>query len=520
MMNKSTSTNTINTLGARRWWALGALILAVLAVGLDTTVLSLAIPTLATALHASESELQWFVASYALVLAAAMLPAGLLGDRFGRKKVILGSLILFGLDSVACAYAPSPSTFIAARAVLGVAGAGLVTMSLSVLTVLFSEEERPRAVGIWAAANFLAFPIGPILGGWLLAHYWWGWVFLINVPVVVLGLIAVLVLLPESRSAERLGLDPVGVLSSSAGLVGLTYGIIEAGQNGWGDVSALVPLIAGAIILVAFMLWELRLSHHPSGQPLIDPALFRSRSFTWGTLLASVGSLAMLGVLFTIPQYFQAILGKDAQDAGLRLLPLIAGVIVGVGPADRLAARAGAKVTVALGFALLAAGLIIGATTSVSSSDGFIAAWTALCGAGMGLALSTAASAALSELSAERSGVGSAVMQAVQKLGAPFGAAILGSALNSVYQSNLNVNGLPAQVADATKKSVFAGVTVAHKLGSASLLDSVRTAFVDGMDVALWVAAGVAGAGVVLALVFLPRRRSEATMKAAAEQVQ
>src|SRR5215469_16665109 len=186
-----------------RWWALGAVQLAVLAVGLDITVLSVALPTLATALHASESDLQWFSSGYTLVLAAAMLPAGLLGDRYGRKKVLLVALALFGAGSAACAYATSAGAFIAARAVLGLAGAGIIVMALSALTVLFTEEERPRAVGIWAAANFLALPLGPILGGWLLTHYWWGWVFLLNVPVALVGLIATFALVPESRAPQR-----------------------------------------------------------------------------------------------------------------------------------------------------------------------------------------------------------------------------------------------------------------------------------------------------------------------------
>src|ERR1039457_1201220 len=170
-----------------RWWALGGVALAVLAVGMDLTVLSVALPTLAGALKASESDLQWFSSGYALVLAAAMLPAGLLGDRYGRKKVMLFSLALFAAGSLACAFSHTPAQFIGARALLGVAGAGIVVMAMSALAVLFSEEERPKAVGIWAAANMIAFPIGPILGGWILSHYWWGWVFLMNVPVALLG---------------------------------------------------------------------------------------------------------------------------------------------------------------------------------------------------------------------------------------------------------------------------------------------------------------------------------------------
>ena len=493
-------------LGNRRWWALGAITLAILAVGLDITVLSVALPTLATALHASESDLQWFSSGYALVLAAAMLPAGLLGDRYGRKKVMLLALALFGAGSLACAYAPSAGAFIAARLVLGLAGAGVIVMALSALTVLFTEEERPRAVGIWGAANFLALPIGPILGGWLLTHYWWGWVFLMNVPVVLVGLVATLALMPESRAPQRPALDPVGVLASIVGLAGITYGLIEAGRNGWGDAGALIWMSAGLVVLVGFFFWEHWLTQRPGGQPLVDLTLFRSAAYTWGVILAAILLLAMIGVLFTMPQYFQGVLGTDAMGSGLRLLPLIGGVIVGAVPADRIARLIGGKITVALGFALLVAGMLLGATTSVGSTYGFVAAWMAIVGVGMGLALATAASAALSELPQERSGVGAAVMQALQKVGAPFGTAILGSVLLSVYQGSLHLAGLPPVAASLVQESVFGGMAVARSLGSVPLLASVHAAFVQGMDVALVVAAGIAAAGIVLALAFLPGR--------------
>ena len=496
----------MNARGTRRWWALGALMLAVLAIGLDGTILSVALPTLASALHASESDLQWFSSGYLLVLAAAMLPAGLLGDRYGRKKVMLGALLLFGAGSAACAYAPTAGVFIAARALLGLAGAGIVVMALSALTVLFTEEERPRAVGIWAAANFLALPIGPLLGGWLLTHYWWGWVFLLNVPVALLGLIAAFALVPESRAPERPGLDPVGMVASTAGLVAVTGGLIEAGQHGWTGAGTLLPIIAGLLVLVGFFLWEHRLSRRPGGQPLIDLALFRSASFTWGVLLVTTAGLAMIGVLFTLPQYFQGVLGTDAMGSGLRLLPLIGGLVAGAVPADRMARLLGAKITVALGFALLGTGMIIGASTGTASSGGFVAAWMAVLGAGLGLTFATASSVALSELSQERSGVGSAVLQALQKTGGPLGTAILGSVLSSAYQARLNLAGLPPAAATVVKESLFGGLAVAQQLGSAPLLASVRAAFVHGMDVSLVVAAGIAAAGIVLTVAFLPRR--------------
>ncbi|HEU0028234.1 MAG TPA: MFS transporter [Ktedonobacterales bacterium] len=500
----------MNNTGARKWWALGALMLAVLAVGLDGTVLSVALPTLATALHASESDLQWFFSGYLLTLAAAMLPVGLLGDRVGRKKVMLISLALFGAGSAACAYAPTAGAFIAARAVLGIAGAGVTVMALSALTVLFTPEERPRAVGIWAAANFLALPLGPILGGWLLTNEWWGWVFLLNVPVALIGLIAALALVPESRAPERPGLDPVGVLLSTGGLIGVTYGLIEAGQNGWGATSALAPIALGLATLAGFFLWEGWLGRRPAGQPMVDLALFRSPSFTWGVMLQAIAALAMIGALFTLPQYFQGIVGTDAMGSGIRLLPLIGGLVVGALPADRVARIIGAKITTALGFALLGAGMLLGSTTDATSSAGFVAGWMALVGAGMGLALATAASAALAELSQERSGVGAAVMQALQKMGGPLGAAILGSALSTTYMARLDLAGLPVAAAKAVQQGLFGGLAVAHQLGSVALLGSVRAAFVYGMDVSLVVAAGIAGIGMLLTLVFLPSRRTGA----------
>ncbi|HEX3272569.1 MAG TPA: DHA2 family efflux MFS transporter permease subunit [Ktedonobacterales bacterium] len=496
----------MNTTGTRRWWALGALTLSVLAIGLDGTILSVALPTLAHELHATESDLQWFSASYLLTLAAAMLPVGLLGDRIGRKKVLVASLLLFGLGSVACAFAPSPAFFIAARSVLGVAGAGIIVMSLSALTVLFSETERPRAVGVWAASNFLALPIGPILGGWILTNYWWGWVFLINAPVALIGLLAAVALVPESRASERTGLDPVGIVSSTAGLVILTYGIIEAGRNGWDDRAALVEIAVGALLLVGFFLWEYWLARRPGGQPMLDLSLFRSASFTWGVILLTILVIAMIGVIFTMPQFFQGVQGTDAMGSGVRLLPLIGGLVLGAVPADRVARLLGAKITAALGFAVLAGGMFLGARTEVNSSVGFVAVWMAVVGFGMGLTLATCASGAISELSAERAGVGSAVMQALQKVGGPLGTAILGSVLSATYIASLDVSGLPPALAAVVKEGLFSGLAVAAKLGSPELLASVQSAFVDGMNAALTVGAGIAVAGFVLTLIFLPNR--------------
>jgi EmrB/QacA subfamily drug resistance transporter len=489
----------------RRWWALGGLTLAVLAVGLDGTVLSVALPTLAKALHASESDLQWFSSGYLLVLAAAMLPLGLLGDRYGRKTVMLGSLALFGAGSAACAYSTTVGEFIAARVVLGIAGAGIIVMALSALTVLFSEEERPKAVGVWAAANFVALPIGPILGGWLLTSYWWGWVFLLNVPVALLGLTATAILVPGSRAVRPPGLDPIGVVLSVGGLVGVTYGLIEAGQRGWGNLGAWLLMAGGLVVIVGFFAWERSVNRRPGGEPLLDLTLFHSKAYLWGVVLAAVAILAMFGVLFTLPQYFQGVLGTTAMGSGIRLLPLIGGLLVGALPANVIAKSLGTKLTVALGFAAIGVGLIVGTTTSLSSGIGFVATWMAICGFGLGIALSTTSATALAELSQDQAGVGSAVLQALNKVGGPLGSAVLGSVLASAYVARLDLARLPAAAATAVRQSVFGGDTVAHALRSSALEESVHAAFVHGMDTSLSVSAGIAFAGVLLALVFLPR---------------
>ena len=260
---------TTGVSGARRWWALIAVAMSMLVVGLDLTVLNLALPTIANALHASTSDLQWFNDAYSLVLAAAVLPAGMLGDRIGRKKVLMTSLAVFGASSAACAYAASAGELIAARAVLGIGAAGIMPLALAIIPVLFAPEERQRATAIMASTIFLSFPIGPLVGGALLDHFWWGSVFLINVPVVLFALIAVTFLMPESRSTERPRVDWAGVVISSAGLIALTYGVIRAGQHGWTDPASLATIAAGAVVLAGFVAWEQRLTRRSeaSGGP-------------------------------------------------------------------------------------------------------------------------------------------------------------------------------------------------------------------------------------------------------------
>ncbi|MEV6349462.1 MFS transporter [Actinoplanes sp. NPDC051851] len=480
-----------------RWFALAALCFCTLAIGLDGTVLSVALPTLAQDLGASTGDLQWFTTSYLLVLAAGLLPAGMLGDRFGRKRFLLGALVLFGVASAWCAWAATTGQLIAARAALGLASAVIMPLIGAVLTVVFDEETRPRALSIWVTMNALGIPLGPLLGGWLLDHFWWGSVFLINLPIVVFGLLAVVAWVPESHGDRNRRLDVPGVLLSATGLVALTYGIIEAGERGLTDPWALATVVAGVVALGGLAVWQRR-----AASPLIDLDLFRSRGFTGGALLSTVASFAFFGLLFALPQFFQAVGGQDAFGTGLRLLPVIGGLLVGA----RLVARLGVRLVVGAGLVLMAGALLAGARTGADSGYGYVAAWVAVAGAGLGFTMPPAMNAAIGALTPERSGVGSGLIQAMRQVGSAIGVAILGTVLNAGYRDQVDVTGLPAGAGDAVRDSAAAGVAVARRLGDAELLDSVRRAFTGGMDTALVATGLVALAGVILVLI-LPRRR-------------
>jgi EmrB/QacA subfamily drug resistance transporter len=510
---------------SRRWWALAALALSVLVVALDLFVLTLALPTVSSDLHASSGDLQWFVDAYSLVLAAALLPAGLLGDRVGRKRLLIGALVLFGFASLACAYSTSAGELIAARAVLGLAAAVILPMSLAVLPVLFTAAERPRAIAAVGGATFLGYPIGPILGGWLLDHFWWGSVFLINLPVVVIAVTAVALLMPESRGRGREHVDVIGIVVSSAGLTSLTYGLIKAGDAGWTDPVAVVTMAAGAAALAAFVIWERRISRprsasqdderaRPVPVPLVDLGLFGSAGFTWGTILSTLVSFALFGLVFAMPQYFLDVRGFDSLGAGLRMLPMIGGLAVGLAVGQRLqtprkratAAPVSPKTLVTAGFVIMALALAVGTRTTVSTGTGFAATWFAITGFGLGVAMPTALNAAIGALSPARSGSGSALITAMRQVGGTIGVAVLGTVLATVYRGRLHLTGLPVAAEHVIRGSVAGGVAAARATRSPQLLDIVRTAYVHGLDVMLWMCSGIAIASALLALAFLPGR--------------
>ena len=520
--------------GTRKWWVLIALALSVLVVGIDLTVLNVALPTIGPALHASTTDLQWFVDAYSLVLAAALLPVGVLGDRLGRRSVLIVGLVLFAATSAACAYAGDSGWLIGMRALLGLSAAAIMPLAMAVLPVLFTPEERPKAIAVMMTATMLGYPLGPVLGGWLLTRFWWGSVFLINVPVALLAVLAVVLLMPPSANPQPGRFDAFGALASSAGLVGVTYGVVQAGSDGWSAVDCWVPLAAGAALLAGFVLYERRSALGGRVEPLVDFGLFRSRHFTWGTVLATLVSFAMFGLMFTTPLYFQDVTGSDSLLTGIKMLPMIGGLTVGGAIAARLqtpraprgggapAARAGFRAVVAIGFLFIALGLALGTRTGDATGEGYAAGWFAVLGFGLGFALPAATNAALGALSKERSGVGSAVIMTLRQVGATIGVALLGSILGSVYRGRLGDTTAAAALTPGARaeagQSVTAGVQMAAHTGDAALLQAVRDAFVHAMDDTLLVCAAIALLGAVLAVLFLPGRRSTLAVRIGPEE--
>ncbi|WP_410630426.1 DHA2 family efflux MFS transporter permease subunit [Amycolatopsis sp. cmx-4-83] len=485
----------------RRWWALGALAVSLLTVGLDLTVLNVAVPTLAVDLGATTTQLQWFGNAYTLALAALLLPAGLLGDRFGPKKLLLGALVLFGLASLACAYAGSPGALIAARVVLGVGAAFLIPLSLSLLNTLFPPEERAKALTTWVLATFAGIPLGPLLGGWLLDHFAWGSVFLVNVPLTAVGVAAVVFLVPLTPGSGRGRVDLAGIALSAAGLVALTYGFVHAGEHGWADPVTYGLIALGVALVAVFCRTQTRVA-----APLTDLALLREPRFVWGAVLATVASFALMGLMFVLPQLFQAVQGADALQTGLRLLPLIGGMLVSAKIAERLVAAVGVRVVVTGGFLVLAVGLAWGSATAPSDGYGGTAGWEVVIGLGTGCTLPPLMSMAMGALTEGRSGAGSALIQVLRQVGGTIGVAVLGTVLNGVYRDGVGVAGLPGPVADVARGSASAAIAVAGKLHLPGLAESARVAFTDGMAVTLWGCAGLGVAGALLAALFLPGR--------------
>jgi EmrB/QacA subfamily drug resistance transporter len=480
----------------RRWWALVAIVLCTLTLGFDLTILNVALPTLAADLDAGTSQLQWIVDAYVLVFAGLLLPMGALGDRFGRRRLLMAGLVLFAAASALAVFATGAGQVIVARTLMGVGAAIMTPLTAAMIPVMFDADERPKAIALLTMGMGIGLPLGPVIGGYLLEHFWWGSIFLINLPAAAIALVAVATLVPESRSARPKAVDLAGGLLSTAGLTLFVYGVIEAPVRGWADPLALGPIVAGLVLLAVFVAVERRVA-----EPMLDLGLFRRARFAWGTAAGTIATFSLAGLLFVLPQFLQAVRDLDALEVGLRLLPLIAGLFVGAPVAARLTAWIGTKVPVVTGLLVAAVGLLVGTATEPGSPYLFVAAWLLLIGLGVGLALSPAMDAVLGELPHDDAGSGTAVTMTLRQTGGALGVALLGSLLSAVYRADLGPD-----APTAARDSLAGALTLAARSGDAALATAARSAFTDGMAAVLAVCAALAVLGALAVARRLPAR--------------
>jgi len=483
---------------------LGVTCLSVVVVALDLTILNLALPSISAELHASTRDLQWIVDAYSLAFAAVMLPAGLAGDRFGRRRLLLAGLAVFGGASVWCALSVSAGELIAARAVLGL-GAGMVfPLSLAVVAAGFSDAERPKAIGILTAVVAAGLPLGPVLGGVLLQHFSWHSVFWINVPAVCVTLAAGAVLLPESHNPAAPPLDVLGVLLSAGAVTCLVWGAIDGPEHGWAAPSAWALLTGSAVLLAAFLAREHRAAH-----PLIDRKLFADRRFTWGTAATVAVSVALFGLMFVVPQYLQSVAGDDPVSAGLRLLPMMGGLLVAGGAASPAARAAGTRLTVAAGLALLTAGLAVLSQVHPATGYTVVATGLALCGLGTGASVAAAMDQVMAAAGGDEAGAAAALNSTLRQVGGAIAVAVLGSALSASYTRALApaLDPLPAAAAAAARASITQAAQLASRLpGGPALRAAAGSAYLHGMSIVMLICAAVTVLAALTSLRYLPGR--------------
>jgi EmrB/QacA subfamily drug resistance transporter len=494
---------------SRKGLILASLLLAAFAINLDTTIVNVALPTLVRQLHASTIQLEWIVDAYNLMFAALVLAAGNLGDRVGRKGVLLAGLATFGIATVAGGLGNSPGELIAARAVMGLGAALIFPATLSLLTNVFTERgERARAIGLWGGTTGIGIALGPIVGGWLLERDGWESVFFALAPIAAVALVLISVYVPTSRDPEAPPADRPGLILSTAAMAVLIYTIIEAPTYGWGASRSLGGFAVSAALLIAFVAWERR-----TDNPMLDVGLFRNLRFSAASGSVTITFFSLMGFIFLITLYFQFLKGYAPFSTGVRLLPVatMTGItsVLGTG----LAVRTSTKLVVAAGLVSLSAGLAWASTASASTSYLTIAAQMIFIGSGIGLTSAPATESIMGAVPKAKAGVGSAVNDATRILGGTLGVAVIGSIYASLYASRLTgalPAGLPPSVADTAHRSVGAALGAASQLGGGhphlaqAVNDAASTAFFDGFQTAVLVAAGIALAGAVFAVALLP----------------
>ncbi|WP_367430882.1 MFS transporter [Streptomyces celluloflavus] len=501
----------------RRWAILSVLMLSLLIVVLDNSILNVAMKTIATpapvGLGATQSELEWGINSYTLVFAGLLFTSGLLGDRLGRKKVLLFGLVVFGAGSVLAAFSGSPGELITFRAVMGLGGAFVMPSTLAILMNVFERDEQPKAIGIWAGGVGLAIAIGPIAGGLLLDHFWWGSVFLVNVPIVLIALTAMILLVPDSKDPSPGRLDPFGVLLSVVGLVLLVYGIIKGGQLAdFTDPQVLGTVLGGLAVLSGFVLHQKR-SDHPS----IDIGYFRKPAFSAAVAAIALVFFALMGVTFFTVFYIQSVRGYTPLQAGLLILPLAAAQMIFAPRARLVVARFGSRAVCTVGMLLVAVTMSGMLLLDTDTPIWVLEVLFFVQGTGMAHIMPPVTVSIMQSLPREKAGSGSALNNTFRQVGGTLGVAVLGSLLSTTYRDGIQgkldaLPGVPADIRHAAGESIEATLGLAGKLGPAgrTLADSAEAAFIHAMHVTALGSAAVAVVGAVVVAVFLPGRTAPA----------
>jgi EmrB/QacA subfamily drug resistance transporter len=502
---------------ARRWWVLTTMTVCLLVVITGNTILNVALPTVQRDLDATQGELQWAVDAYILVFAGLLFSWGVVGDRIGRRKVLLIGLTVFAVGSVLAAFSSSPLELIAFRAVMGIGGAAVQPTTLAVITNVFPPRERGRAIGIWAGTAGIAVAGGPLAGGAVLQHFWWGSVFLVGVPVCVLGVIGVLAFVPESKDPFPGRLDLRGVVLSIVALAGLVYGIIHGGGGaGWTTPGVLVPLVGGLVLLAVFV-WLQRRSTHPA----LDVSLFRNPAFSAAAGALGLNFFALLGATFYLVYYLQGVRGYSPLQSGAALIPVALGMAIMAPRSSGLAASHGAKAVCASGFLLIALSFGGIQLLDLTSPVWLLVLVLAVQGLGMGAVMAPATESIMSVVPREKAGAGAAVNNSVRQIGGALGVAILGSVLAASYATHLGstVDALPASARAEASQSIVATLEAVREVqgggdddaagAAAGIVEPAREAFVSAMHVtAVFTAvAALVAAGVVL--LWLPGRRRD-----------
>ena len=496
---------------AKRWWTLGVLCVSLLVVGLDNTILNVAIPTLQDRLGATQGQIEWIIDSYVLVFAGLLLTMGALGDKFGRRRALSLGLLAFGLSSVFCAFSGSATMLIAGRALMGIGAALIMPSTLSILTNVFPPHERGRAIAIWAGVSGLGIGVGPIAGGLLLEHFWWGAIFLVNVPVVIGALVAGRFLVPESKDERAPRMDPFGALLSILGLSALVFAIIEAPIRGWLSPETLGAGATGLVILGMFVLNESRSDH-----PMLPVEFFRNPRFSAGSGAVTLAFFALFGTTLLLTQYQQIVRGYSALQAGFRVLPVAVALVAFAPNSAKVAARFGTKRTVAGGLTMLAVTLASLRLFEVGTPYWKLGVVYFLMGAGMAHVVAPSTEAIMGALPRNRAGVGSAVNDTTRQVGGALGVAILGSLLSSAYAAHIKpaIAHLPAAARAEARDSIVRTIAVAE--GDPALVHAAKVAFTDAMGTVALVAAAFALLGAVAVVLFLPAQGREEEAELAA----